>query len=114
MPDCPQSVSKYTYDDEILYTVEVTDIQCQVDQNCGYFNAMLTISGAKTYDKNSDYSSNCSIAYRIYNEDNIVVDSGTLYLNGLSQDGTFTVETSISSYDIEPGNYRLELLDKYY
>lgn len=59
----------------------------------------VTILGTKTYGNAASYD---IINYRIYDNDQYLIDSGYVYLNSLSQGDKFK-DDSIMIYDIEPG-----------
>lgn len=72
----------------------------------------ITVSGEKTLEANSSvYSSPYDkIAYKLYDSDGYVVDSGSLYLQDLSMGDKF--RDSITFYDAIPGmTYTLKLVE---
>lgn len=91
--------------------------KCRIDSfdyNEGYWSdgsasINLIFSGEKTYDrKGNSNNDNCHFAWKLYDEEGIVVDSGSAYTNDITVGQTFK-DVSSSAYDIKPGNYVLEL-----
>ena len=79
--------------------------------NNGKASVNLKISGKKTYDADGDnYSRSCNVGWKLYDQSNNVVDSGTFYSSQISVGEVFRESSSYVS-DLGVGTYSLELLD---
>ncbi|MDE6017027.1 MAG: hypothetical protein K2H41_15280 [Acetatifactor sp.] len=69
----------------------------------------ITISGEKTY--GTDSSGYDIIGYKLYDSDDYMVNSGSIYLSGLSEGDKFR-DNSVTIYDVVPGTtYVLKLTE---
>lgn len=70
----------------------------------------LTFTGEKTYDVNGNTGTNyCMVKWKLYNENGIVVDSGSLISDKVRVGEMFTKEKTI--FNLGKGKYTLELSD---
>lgn len=86
--------------------IEINDVAYSFEKD--YLPQLkITVSGQKTYGtNNSGYD---LIGYKLYDSDNYMVDSGSIYLSGLSGGDKFR-DDSIIIYDVIPGTtYVLKL-----
>ena len=76
-----------------------------------YSNTNIIFTVEKTYDsKGAYYSRACEFGYKVYDEENIVVDSGTVYTEAIAVGET--TKRTLSLYSLNGGKeYRLILLD---
>ena len=100
------------FDGSITSKIQIDDVtyECETDYTP---TLTVTISGTKTYsNNNSIFSSGYDvISYKLYDSENYMVDSGSVYLNSLNQGDKFKDE-SIIIYDLIPGEtYTLELAE---
>ena len=67
----------------------------------------------ETYDKNgSSNSSYFKISYKLYDEDGVVIGSGTRITNAIASGEKFKNEEAVLYNVLEPGqSYRLEILN---
>ena len=71
----------------------------------------IYISGKKIYDKAGDsYSRSCRIGWKLYDESNAVIDSGTCD-SGNCKVGELFKDKEVRIYRMKPGTYRLEILN---
>lgn len=71
----------YRYQDHVYNKVKITDFSYEVSYS-GYLT--LFLSGEKVYDEDDGESNDlCIFAYKIYDDDNYVVDSGAIYTDNL-------------------------------
>lgn len=112
MPATPASISDLHYSGKIQTIVEVTDVNYSVEKSSeGTYRVTISFSGEKKYDMDGDnYSRTCLIGWKLYKDNNVVADSGTIYTTKLAVGEKFENETD-TIYVLETGNYRLELLD---
>ena len=74
-------------------------------------NLAITLSGKKIFDVNGDNCNTaCKIAYKLYDSDNYVVDSGVIDTHLLSNNDSFK-NITISFNNLEESTYKLELID---
>ena len=91
------------FDGSITSKLQIDDVTYECET--GYTPTLtVTISGTKTYsNNNSIFSSGYDvISYKLYDSENYMVDSGSVYLNSLNQGDKFKDE-SIIIYDLIPG-----------
>lgn len=65
----------------------------------------------KTYDENMGASAECYFVWKLYDEQNVVVDSGSVAKYNVSVNERFT-ETIYIFKDLQPGTYNLEFSEK--
>lgn len=116
IPQTPVSLNSYSYSGSIASSCTITsmDIHDYYYNSTGkYAQSAITFTIQKTYDsQGSSYSSGCRFGYKIYNEDNFVIKSGSIYTNAITV-GEKTQETlTLYNGDLEAGHeYRLVLLN---
>ncbi len=77
----------------------------------GSASMTLHFSGEKTYDRDGDSNdSYCHFGWKLYNEDEVVVDSGSVYTDKVSVGEKFADATCYVS-DLSPGTYYLDIID---
>ena len=112
LPSLPLTLNDYRGDNKINYTYVLNKIDYKVgDIIDGKCSVKLLFSGKKTYDyRGNGQSSSCCIGYKLYKAgSNSVVYSDEAYTPDVDVNDTFdNVEENI--YDLEPGEYRLEIL----
>ena len=110
LPSTPKSVSYYSYSGAIQSTCKITEISYTV----GYGDSLcIHFTGEKTYDKNgSNQSGYCYIAWKLYDSDGYVVDTGTCYTNSLRTGEKFK-NAEAWAYDVieEGKSYTLVITD---
>ena len=111
----PIELSVKGFDGSIASKIQIDDVTYVYEK--GYTPTLtVTISGTKTYSNNNQYfsSSYDVIGYKLYDSENYMVDSGSVYLNSLNQGDKFKDE-SITIYDLVPGEtYTLKLVEYEY
>lgn len=112
MPDTPVSISRKYSSGKVESTVEVTDVNYSVEKSYdGKYKVTISVSGEKTYDiAGNNYNRKCMISWKLYKDNDVVADSGTIFTSSLAVGEKFENETG-TIYSLETGNYRLELLD---
>ena len=111
MPNLPDTIYEYDYNDRLLTGVKITDISYTV--NTGSYSS-LYFTGEKTYDKEGDlYSRGCSIGYKLYDSEDYLIDSGVYTTNALKVGEKFKNGREYAFYQLlEAGKiYRLEILN---
>ena len=90
----------------------ITDVKYKFTANYdGTVDLDLFFEGYKYYDDDgSYYSSTFEIAWKLYDEYGYVVDTDSAYTPGLSEGESFRNVTDYS-WNLEPGNYYLDLLN---
>lgn len=110
-PELPfDIISSYWLSNEIDTTLTITEISYSFTENFEgtKVNAKLLISGTKTYDRLGDGNSGrFFLEYKVFDDENFVVDSGSSITNSLVLNESFR-NHEINIYGLEPGNYRIE------
>ncbi len=112
LPDLPKFIDEKKSDVAIRSTCLITDINLKKEYMSYSDQYILTLvfNGIKTYsDQGDNISSPCVIGYKLYDSDDVVVSSGTVYTTSVAVDDKFREEKII--LDLSEGEYRLELLD---
>ena len=111
MPNLPDTIYEYDYNDKLLTGVKVTEISYTVNEGSYSY---LYFTGEKTYDKEGDlYSRGCSIGYKLYDVEDYLIDSGVYTTNALKVGEKFKNGREYAFYKLlEAGRiYRLEILN---
>ena len=114
LPTLPYTLKEYDYDDNVEYTFQVTDISYKFTvEDSGYVSLDLWFSGNKNYDiDGAGQSDVCMISYKIYDSDNNVVESDTVYSPAVAMGEKFSNQRAYVYWgDQKPGAFRLEILD---
>ena len=108
-PQLPKSLNDFS--------ISERQIKCEIDSlsiekhfyEPNEFSVRLNYTGKKLYDStnSNDY---CQIDYKLYNENNVVVDSGSIFSNNVNAGESFSGYTYLGS-TLPEGSYRLELFD---
>lgn len=114
LPDLPMTVVNQS-GSETTDFCEITEITYEFSYNSSGEPVRLEafFSGEKVVGYRSQ-SDPCVIAWKLYNPDNAVVDSGSFYTPSLTVGERFSGESTILFYEpdgLETGIYRLELSD---
>lgn len=106
LPELPQTIHYFNYDDSIRNSYRITAASYQVDGT----RITVKLSGEKIYDVNgSGQSDACRIGWKLYDSEGYVVDSGTCYSSSVAMGEKFR-NAEIHLYDLEiGGDYRLVL-----
>ena len=119
LPNLPQEVKRYGYNNSLQSSVSVTKI-VPTFEYYGYndkneITLTVKFSGTKTYDyQGSNQSSRCYIGWKLYDPDGNVFRSGTFSSSNVAMGESFAnkEETLIHNFEAaEPGAYKLVLLD---
>lgn len=105
----PKTISYYTYSGTIQSSCSVTGISFEVSGDDLY----IYFTGRKTYDsRGSGQSDSCKIGWKLYDDNNNVIASGTAYTLSLATGEGF-VDCKDTAYNcIKPGGtYRLVILN---
>lgn len=79
--------------------------------NDGVGSLKIHISGEKTYDKDHDKGTRaCRFAWKVYDEEGVVIDTGSFYTSDLREGETFK-DAESSVHNLEPGKYYIEITD---
>ncbi len=112
LPETPLSVDYYTYDSYNGYrhqtTFKITDISCDISTT--YYLVDIKVSGEKTYGGSLSYSDSCYFTYKLYDMDGYIVCSGFCFTNDM-EPGEKIRNVQLLYKNIEPGEYKLEILD---
>lgn len=114
MPPLPTEISHFGYSGD-----EMT--RCRIDSitmDTPYWtdgvatSVAMFFSGEKLYDQDGeDLSQGCQIGWKLYDSSNVVVDSGTLYTSNIRVGEQFSNDQVYVSAQLNPGTYRLEILN---
>ena len=104
----PLELKVRSYSGNTESIIEIDDIAYTFEKD--YLPQLkITISGQKTYGAGS--TGYDMISYKLYDSDDYMVDSGNIYLSGLSRGDKFR-DNSIIIYDVTPGTaYKLKLVE---
>lgn len=107
-PDLPKTV-KENWSYGVWTKTRIDEITYKVEGDSLYFY----FSGEKTYDHSGDNGdSMCAFNWKLYDADDYLVDSGSVYIDGLSVGDKFKNEEAYSWDKIKPGQeYKLVLAD---
>ena len=109
LPELPKKVKRTFVD--LIEEVIVEEIKYEFKESLGGVALYLYFTGEKTYDKyGEDNSDDCMIGWKLYDKNGYVVDSGTAFTQTICVGEKFK-DCREYVYNIEPGNYRLELMD---
>lgn len=113
LPELPIELTDYTYSGFADYKFRVDDITYEFEENSdGTVDLRFYFSGEKTFDNDGDnYSSRCYISYKLYDSDGYVVKSDSVRSDALKVGEKQKNIESYKIYNLQPGTYRLELLD---
>ena len=106
----PCSYNDYTYSGRIDTSCTISNVRIEKSyfKYDNDFSVKLYVSGTKTYDSNgTKYSSAVDVGWKLYDMNNNVVESGTVYSPGVSIGENFVDAYTYISTDLKPGNYRL-------
>ena len=108
----PSEYTYYSYSGNPYTSCVVDDFTYDIGYwNNGKASVNLKISGKKTFDADGDnYSRSCNVGWKLYDQSNNVIDSGTFYSSQISVGEVFRESSSYVS-DLSVGTYTLELLD---
>lgn len=108
----PKTLNEYDYKDRIETSVKVTNFEYEVTDytHSEDQTVYLYFSGEKTYDEEgSKHSSTCKIGWKLYDEDDYVVESGTCRSSEIAEGEKFR-KAKDYIFDVLPGKYYLELI----
>ena len=114
MPEFPIESMHISYDDTVRTRCLVDDASYVVKNwiNGKAESVELQFSGEKIFDiEGDDLSQACQIGWKLYDDTGAVVDSGTLYTVDLKVGERFLNSSTYITASLEPGNYRLEILN---
>ncbi len=113
IPKLPKTISDYKYNGTVDSSCKVTAISCEFLASYSEDSIKIFFTGEKTYDSDgAGQSSSCRIGWKLYDDEDYVVDSGTFYSESIKTGEKFKNGYSYASDCIEPGgSYRLEILD---
>lgn len=114
MPQFPIESMHISYDDTVRTRCLVNDASYIVKNwiNGKAESVELQFSGEKIFDiEGDDLSQGCQIGWKLYDSTDAVVDSGTLYTVDLKVGERFLNSSTYITASLEPGDYRLEILN---
>lgn len=114
LPDMPYTGIDYSYSNKVYkkYTLSSIRYEWDYDEFSNAFSVKLFVSGTKIYDYNGIYySSYVPIGWKLYDMNNNVVDSGTIYSPNIAVGESFIDAYDYISSDLKPGNYKLMLIN---
>lgn len=110
LPATPITLHEYSYRNEVRQTYTITDIKYEIKENSSDYTIDLYFNGKKSYDyRGNTQSSSAKIGWKLYDENNNVIKSGTCYSPSLSENETFS-DAHDYIFNVNAGNYRLEIL----
>lgn len=111
LPTLPVSVSYKNWEGVKETTISIEDIKYEFEKNYdGTYYLNLTFAGTKTYEKENLINVFNFASYKLYDEEDYIVDSGSIVFSDINAGEKFKGNT-ITIYNLSAGNYRLELLD---
>ena len=107
-PKLPLTLKSYNYNDELDYSVRIDDVEAKFEENYSdTIDLTITLIGEKTYGTNGYVW----IRYELYDENDYVVESGSIMTDKLLSGTKFrNVQEKIR--DLKPGKYRLALYEE--
>lgn len=112
VPYLPETYSYYSYDNKVYTSCRISKITCTVDHitDEGVWYT-FTFYGTSTYNyQGNGQSSAMKVGWKLYDSNNTVVKSGTMYSESVAVGESFAAEENI--YYLKPGGkYHLDLLD---
>ena len=97
--DLPKEISIKGYDGNVESVVEISEVQYSFDQSITP-KLEIVVIGKKIYgEEDSVYD---VIAYKMYDSEGFMVESGNIYLDSLSEGDKFR-DDSLMIYDVVPG-----------
>ena len=114
MPEFPIESMHISYNDTVRTRCLVNDASYTVKNwiNGKAESIELQLSGEKIFDiEGDDLSQACQIGWKLYDSTDAVVDSGTLYTVDLKVGERFLNSSTYITASLEPGDYRLEILN---
>lgn len=119
LPNLPQEVKRYGYNNSLQSSVSVTKIvptfKYYGSNDKNGITLTVKISGTKTYDyQGSNQSSPCYIGWKLYDPDGNVFSTGTFYSSNIAMGESFASKEEDLIYNFEaaaPGAYKLVLLN---
>ena len=107
----PLSIDVKGYDGSIESTIQIDDIAYSFQKD--YVpQVKITVFGVKTYSSQDSMPSYDIIKYKLYDSEEYMVTSGSIYLNSLDQGDKFK-DDSIVIYDVIPGETYRFVLSEY-
>lgn len=107
----PLSIDVKGYDGSIESTIQIDDIAFSFQKD--YVpQVKITVFGVKTYGSRDSMPSYDIIKYKLYDSEEYMVTSGSIYLNSLDQGDKFK-DDSIVIYDVIPGETYRFVLSEY-
>ena len=107
----PLSIDVKGYDGSIESTIQIDDIAYSFQKD--YVpQVKITVFGVKTYGSRDSMPSYDIIKYKLYDSEEYMVTSGSIYLNSLDQGDKFK-DDSIVIYDVIPGETYRFVLSEY-
>ena len=109
LPTLPASFNNVLGNLGTQTTVSITNITYEIDDD----NITFYLSGTKTFDANeNDSYDTCSVVWKLYDSEGVVVDSNTMHIVNLNVGEKFKDEKESAYHVIKPGEtYTLVLSD---
>jgi hypothetical protein len=115
LPEVPKKISYISsWDNKIQHTFNITNISYKVEESYDLKSVELYIyfSGEKTYDVNGSNNSDYGyISWRIIDKEGFVIETGNHFTSDLKVGDKFK-DAEEWIYDLAPGEYILEIMDK--
>lgn len=109
LPQLPLIVNNYSWSGEVRRTVRIESIDVEWEDNYdGTVDCILNFSGEKIFDENGSEST--FLAYKLYDSDGYVLDSGTFITDDLQAGDKFK-DMEAKIYSLQPQAYKLEITD---
>ena len=106
-PTFPITRSNYDYKNSIEQTYTVTSSRIEYSHKIDNYIYKIYFSGQKDYDyRGATQSASVAISWKIYDEDDVVVDSGTVYSPSIAMDEKFADANGYIKFP-KPGHYRI-------
>ena len=115
LPQIPVEISYFNYGGTESTRCRITDISYNVDywENSQAISTCIFVSGEKLFDEDGENTSKyCQVGWKLYDESDMVIDSGTLFTTDTKVGESFLNDEIYVSTTLLPGvRYRLELLN---
>ena len=115
LPQVPVEISSFNYDGTESTRCRITDVSYNVDywENGQAITTCVFVSGEKLFDEEGDTTSRyCQVGWKLYDESDMVVESGTLFTSDTKVgEGFLNDEIYLSTVLSPDATYRFELLN---
>lgn len=107
----PTEISNHSYNGDVSSICVIDDFSYETATWInGKASVLMKIAGVSTYSDGNNFMQYCNVGWKLYNQDNSVVDSGMFMVNQVSVGERF-IDIQNYAKNLSPGSYRLELFE---